>query len=310
LSQQLLTFSRRQIVQPEVLDPNEVVRSLAPLLKRLIGEHIELQILPGDFVARVLVDRVQLGQVLINLAANARDAMPEGGILTIATSLVFVVERQASDVRFTVQDTGSGIEEGHLHRIFDPFFTTKEVGQGTGLGLATVYGIVEQAGGFVTVESPPGSGATFYVHLPAYEATPVDPPKSEKALAPALAPRVILIAEDEPQILEICRRFLENAGYQILATVNGTDALARSRSFAGAIDLLLTDMIMPGLGGRELARTLRAERPSMQVIFMTGYPPDISTRSEMEDECILQKPLSREVLLTAVANAFASSSDS
>jgi PAS domain S-box-containing protein len=281
LTRQLLTFARQQVVAPRQVDLNESVEAMERLLGRIIGEHIarETHLAPGLWPVRI--DPSQLEQVLVNLVVNARDAMPGGGVLTVATDNVLLAPGErgpeavdvppGSWVRLTVEDTGHGMDESTLSRIFEPFFTTKEKGRGTGLGLATVHGTVQQAGGHVRVRSAPGAGTRFTVWLPRDRGEP----EPERAPAPAAAAggrETILLAEDDPQVRAIAARILSDRGYRVLPAADGLEALRTADAHAGPIALLATDVVMPGLGGRGLAETLRSRRPSLAVLFLSGYP--------------------------------------
>jgi PAS domain S-box-containing protein len=308
LTQQLLAFSRRQILQPQVLDANAVVRQLGPLLRRLIGEHITLLMhLEADLDA-ISADPSQLEQVVLNLCVNARDAMVGGGRLTIQTSNVELDETAVSrhpgvepghHVLLSFTDTGVGMDETTRQQLFEPFFTTKEIGQGTGLGLATVYGIVRQSRGFIYVYSEPGLGTTFKVYFPAVadqapRAVPrrVDPPLVG-------GDETVLLVEDQPELRMVAGEILRRHGYTVLEATDGEDALRVAGEADRAIDLLLTDVVMPGLGGREVADALVAERPSLAVVFTSGYADDAMLREGILDGALhfIQKPFSASSLL-------------
>jgi PAS domain S-box-containing protein len=303
LTRQLLAFSRKQELQPRVLDVNAVIGEFRKILGRLLGEDVELIVELAPDLGRVVADPGQLEQVILNLAVNARDAMPDGGRLTIATAEVEVDAATAANrtdarpgphVRLTVTDIGCGMEPETLARIFEPFFTTKEPGKGTGLGLATVYGIVRQSGGFVSVESAPGSGTTFHVYLPRtlVEATPVVAITAEAA--PPAGRETVLLAEDDEALRGLIREVLQVLGYTVLEAADGETALALASTHPGRIDLLLTDMVMPRLGGRELGHRLLAGRPALRVLYMSGYPSDVP---------VLTKPFTPDGLARAVRAA-------
>jgi len=311
LTQQLLAFSRKQVLQPTVLDLNEVVTEMQALLRRLIGEHIvlETRLEPAGLFVRA--DRGQLQQVIINLCVNARDAMPEGGTLTIGSIVKdldagFVASHPGSQngahVALKVSDTGIGMDADTRARVFEPFFTTKPVGKGSGLGLATVYGIVKQSGGYIAVTSVPTRGSTFTVYLPKVAA-----PSAETAAAPA-APvlpsggtETVLLVEDEPAVRNLARRALQRFGYRVLEAGNGDAAIGMSRDARDPIALLLTDIVMPGMGGRELAQRLSAERPSMRVLYTSGYPDAAGHPQELEATvAYLSKPYTPEDLARKV----------
>jgi PAS domain S-box-containing protein len=301
LTRQLLAFSRQQMLQPQVLDLKQIVERVQVLLTRLIGENIELTVLLEPSLWNVKADPGQIEQVLLNLAVNARDAMPQGGRLTIEARNV---ELDASDVKeqqqviagpyvmLVVEDTGSGMDRETQSRIFDPFFTTKELGKGTGLGLATVYGIVTQSGGHIWVYSEPGQGSAFKVYLPRVEneAQPVKGDGPEEGAVGGS--ETILLAEDSASLREMVRDYLESVGYTVLEAASGGDALDRAKSFAGTIQLLLTDVVMPGMSGPELAHQIACLRPGIKVIFTSGYTDDAVARHGGLDPAIafIQKP--------------------
>jgi signal transduction histidine kinase/CheY-like chemotaxis protein len=303
LTRQLLAFGRRQMLKPVVLDLNGVVTGVEKMLRRLIGEHIELSTSLGDALPRVRVDPGQLEQVLVNLAVNARDAMPSGGRLTIATSSAAVGESVASHhgdvapgefVRLTVSDDGMGMDGRVLAHLFEPFFTTKEHGKGTGLGLSMVYGIVRQSRGFVEVTSSPGAGARFDVFLPAElsAATPLDAAPRARRTRPPGPRGTVLVAEDEVQVRMLLKSQLTSEGYQVLTASDGRDALEVASRHAGPIDLLLSDVVMPVMSGPELAQRFRAARPDAAVVFMSGYAEEtVAGRGEIESAAgFVQKP--------------------
>jgi two-component system cell cycle sensor histidine kinase/response regulator CckA len=311
LTAQLLIFSRKQVVAPRVLSLNTVVLSMENMLRRVIGEDIELVMRITDGVGRLKADPNQLEQVILNLAVNARDAMPTGGRLVLATANVEVDETLAGRqmgmyagpyVTLTVSDTGTGIASEALPHIFEPFFTTKGE-RGTGLGLSTVYGIVTQGGGCIAVESSPGSGATFRVYLPRV-ADPALTPDSGPALDQA--PRgseTILLVEDEEDVRMLASEVLAEHGYTVLQGRHGHEALEVSGRYEGRIHLLLTDVVMPQLGGRELADRLRVLRPDTRVLFTSGYPDDAVLRhrvSRADKTPLLEKPYSPDTLLRRV----------
>ena len=307
LTRQLLAFSRKEVLAPSVLDIHLVVAEMEEMLRRLIGEHIELVIVLGERPVHVRADRGQLEQVIMNLAVNARDAMAEGGVLTVEVATVERAPAGAGGgspggsggapaagpfVTIAVTDSGCGMDAATAARIFEPFFTTKEQGKGTGLGLSTVYGIVEQSGGSITVDSLPGRGTTFTVALPRLEERVA--PAGAEALAPAdrRGSETVLLVEDEPSVRAVAREALETHGYHVIEAQHGVEALAVARAHAGAIHLLVTDMVMPQMGGRELAERLRAIRPELRVLFMSGYTDDIVVRRGISraTSAFIQKP--------------------
>ncbi|HWA17147.1 MAG TPA: ATP-binding protein, partial [Gemmatimonadales bacterium] len=268
LTQQLLAFSRKQMLEPRLVDLNAVVSNIARMLRRTIGEDVELATRLASDLGTVRADPVQMEQVLLNLAVNARDAMPDGGRLTIETSNVQSPE--GAMVRVRVQDTGTGMSEEVRAHLFEPFYTTKEVGKGTGLGLATAYGIVRQSGGNITVVSAPGQGSTFTIDLPMVRGEPA-PVEPVVTVAPRGGNETILLVEDEESVRSLTRRVLELQGYRVLSAASGEGALALSRSSSERIHLLLTDVVMPGISGPKLAELLLAERRGVRLIYMSGY---------------------------------------
>jgi PAS domain S-box-containing protein len=279
LTRQLLVFARKQIVEPRVIDINELVLRTDRLLRRLIGEHIELVTLPGSPVERVLVDPHQLEQVIINLAVNARDAMPSGGTLTIATSMADVTVQDAQRfpeavpgryVRLTVADTGTGMGDATLSKLFEPFFTTKEPGKGTGLGLASCYGAAKQAGGHILVESAIGEGSRFHVDLPPVKAPTVTEAVERPLESPGGA-ETVMVVEDEVQVRGLTATILRRYGYHVIECDSGYQALRLATDSSDRIDLLITDIVMPLMRGTELAVRMRGPRPDIKVLFMSGY---------------------------------------
>ena len=280
LTQQLLAFSRKQVLQPTVLDINEVVAGMKTLLRRLLGEHLALVTELDPHPGSVRADRGQLEQVIVNLAVNARDAMPAGGTLTIETEGVeldwsYVTAHPGSQpgpyVLLAVSDTGVGMDAETRGRVFEPFFTTKAVGKGSGLGLATVYGIVKQSGGYITVTSEPAHGSIFKVYLPRVEAAAAAPAVRSAQEDPLGGTETVLVAEDEAAVRNLARRALQRFGYRVLVAGNGQEALALARGSQESIHLLLTDVVMPEMGGRQLAEHLARERPTTRVLFTSGY---------------------------------------
>jgi PAS domain S-box-containing protein len=307
LTRQLLAFSRKQMLQPKVLDLNTVVATMGRMLRRVIGEDVDLVIVARPGLARVNADPGQLEQVILNLAVNARDAMPGGGRLTIETADVDLDEDHARlhagigpgrHVMLAVTDTGVGMEATVRDRIFEPFFTTKEVGKGTGLGLSTVYGIVQQSGGTIWVYSEPGRGSTFKIYLPSVNES------AHQADLPPEPPRggheTVLLCEDEADLRELTRDVLEEYGYRVIAAGDGKEALEVAAGFTDRIDLLLTDVVMPRMNGSELAKTLARER-GVRVLYMSGYTETSMVRGDAAPGAgFLQKPFSPVVLARAV----------
>ncbi len=309
LTRQLLAFARREIVESTVFDPVEMVKSSQRMLRRLIGEHIDLVTRTDGEVGFVRIDRGQLEQVLVNLVVNARDAMPDGGRVTLALRSVDVpaaghespeASRAGAFVEIAVTDQGTGMTPEVQARVFEPFFTTKPIGHGTGLGLATCYGIVQQAGGHIRVESAPGEGATFRVRLPALG-------RESRDMAPVLHPtpvvggrETILIAEDEPAIRALTERVLRGLGYTVHSAPDGTAALALAERLGTGVDLLVTDVIMPGLRGRDLAARLSNGHARLKVLYVSGYGQDSLTGQVPEGMHFLAKPFGPEALARKV----------
>ncbi len=286
LTRQLLAFSRQQVLVPQVLDLNSVVADVNNMLRRLIGEDIDLVTVEGHDLWRVKADPGQIEQVILNLAVNARDAMPQGGKLTIKTANVMLEDAYARShyplkpgpyVMLAVSDTGCGMDEGTRAYIFEPFFTTKAKGMGTGLGLATVYGIIKQSRGYIWAESEEGRGTTFTIYLPRTE-EPLGAAEEAAAAAPPRGTETVLLVEDEGEVRTLVRRGLENSGYTVLEAAQGEEALQVSAQYQGPIHLLLTDVVMPGMSGRELAQRLTPLRHEMKVLYMSGYADDAILR--------------------------------
>jgi CheY-like chemotaxis protein len=307
LTRQLLAFSRQQVLEPRVLDMNAVVSSAETLLKRLIGEDIELVTALAPRLGAIKADPGQLEQVIVNLAVNARDAMPEGGKITIETANVDMdvayvrdhpLARPGPYVMLSVSDTGTGMDEQTQRRIFEPFFTTKEMGKGTGLGLATVYGIVKQSGGFIWVYSELDHGTTFKVYLPRVtEAVDAPTPRAQPKESPR-GTETVLLVEDAAAVRAVSRQVLERLGYAVLEAPDGKAALHLATKHRGPIHLLLTDVVMPELGGRQLAEQLTALRPELKVLYVSGYTDDAVVRHGVLEAGIayLQKPFTPEIL--------------
>jgi PAS domain S-box-containing protein len=311
LTRQLLTFSRKQVVQPRILDLNEIVRNLQDMLRRLIGEEIDLCCEFSDGLPTIHADEGNIEQIVMNLVVNARDAMPKGGRLALRTDLVEIdIEhatrhpqtRLGTFIRLSVTDTGSGMSTATLSHIFEPFFTTKGVGKGTGLGLATVYGIVAQHGGWIEVASKLSEGTTFRIFLPGSEDSP-EPWHDHEPADLRGGDETILVVEDEQAVRDVITSVLRNRGYEVLEAADGLEALCIWSEKAGEVDLLLTDIVMPnGLRGNLLAERLRIDRADLKVIFSSGYSSDFGTEASPLSDRIkfLQKPYKPEVLVKAV----------
>ena len=307
LTNQLLAFSRRQVVVARVVDLNEMVRQIEKMLCRMIGEDIQLQLLLDPALPPVKVDSSQMDQVIMNLAVNARDAMPRGGTLTIATAPVEIPQERAENhpgmapgpyATLAVSDTGMGMDAATRSRIFEPFFTTKEQGKGTGLGLSIVYGVVKQNDGEILVNSEPGRGSVFTIYLPAV-AAPVDAlPAGTEETGQEPATETILLVEDEEQVRSLTRTMLERRGYCILDAGCGADALRLVERHHSQIDLLLTDIVMPQMSGTDLARRVTAAHPEIKVLFMSGYTDARLVDQAMitADTQFIPKPFSQTVL--------------
>jgi CheY-like chemotaxis protein len=311
LTRQLLAFSRKQILAPEVLDLGAVVSRLSAMLGRIIGEDIELIIRTPKSLGLVSADRGQLEQILMNLAVNARDAMPSGGRLCIDVADVdldetFTARHPGSapgpHVMLAVSDNGCGMSDEVRARLFEPFFTTKEMGKGTGLGFATVYGIVKQSGGSIWVYSEPGMGTTFKIYLPRTVAAPC-PDTRDSARAERLdGTETVLVVEDQIEVRQVVRLTLQRRGYHVIEAGGPLEAEAGARAHHGGIELLLTDVVMPHMSGSELARKLRQHRPGMRVLYMSGYTDDEVVRHGVlsRDTAFLEKPFTATALLRAV----------
>ncbi|MET0794092.1 MAG: PAS domain S-box protein, partial [Polyangiaceae bacterium] len=309
LTRQLLAFSRQQVLQPKVVDFNEAIASMAKMLRRLIGEDIELNVLPGRGGGRVFVDPTQIEQVVLNLVVNARDAMPRGGKLTIESADIELDEHYAKEhlgvepgpyVMLSVSDTGAGMDRETQKRIFEPFFTTKERGKGTGLGLSTVFGIVKQSGGNIWVYSEPNEGTTFKIYLPRADGREQFQERFTASPETLRGSETVLLTEDDEQVRGLARAILSKHGYHVIEAPTGGDALLICEQYKGAIHLLLTDVVMPRIGGRQLWERLAPLRPGMKVLFMSGYTGDaIIHHGVLSSEfAFVQKPLLPALLLT------------
>jgi PAS domain S-box-containing protein len=311
LTRQLLTFSRRQVVRPRLLDLNTVVVSTAVMLRRLIGEHIELRIVEGPSLAKVHADASQLEQVILNLAVNSRDAMSDGGTLTLETQNVDFEEpyvgphntlQQGRYAMLAVTDTGSGMDADTRSHLFEPFFTTKAQGYGTGLGLSTVYGIVKQSGGEIVVYSETGQGTCVKIYFPSVTEAAVEGPAERLAEKIRPGSETILLVEDEEAVRKLVRRTLEKQGYRLLVAASGADAVRVAQRHAGPIHLLITDVVMPQMSGRETAERLKAMRPDLHVLYVSGYTETTIVRGGKLDTCeiFLQKPFTPQALMRQV----------
>lgn len=308
LTRQLLAFSRRQVLRPAALDISDSIRNLEKMVRRLLGANIALDVHLACDLGPVLVDPGQFEQVMMNLLVNARDAMPEGGRITVRTGDAPPCDDSgAAFIRITVADTGVGMDDELQRRIFEPFFTTKEEGKGTGLGLSTVYGIVQQSGGRIEVQSAPGKGTVFLVDLPRYcgsESSHVGPVAPAKA-APAKGTESILLVEDEEALRRLAQRTLESAGYRVYAAADAAEAAVIFDRCGGDLDLLLTDVMLPGVSGPKLAVELIARRPGLKAVFMSGYTDDSLNESGPfhPGENLVNKPFTRAELTQAIRNA-------
>jgi PAS domain S-box-containing protein len=315
LVRQLLAFSRRQALQPKLLDLNSIVIGLDKLLRRLMDEDVRFTTVTGKDIGTIKADPAQMEQVIMNLVVNARDAMPKGGRLTIETANVELDEVYASDhvtvkpgryVMLAVSDTGMGMSRETVAHIFEPFYTTKESGRGTGLGLSTVYGIVKQSGGYVWVYSELGRGSSFKVYLPRVEQAPEALAATKPVTTEQKGSETILLVEDQPQVRELARMALSEKGYTVLVTSSPEDAESACAKHATDIHLLLTDLIMPGISGRELATRLTARRPKMRVLYMSGYTFSIMAQGSVQGGMLedgmafLQKPFTPSALTEKV----------
>jgi CheY-like chemotaxis protein len=304
-----------QVLQPKVLDINELIADMGKLLRRLVREDIEFSLRPGDSLGRVKADAGQLEQVLLNLTVNASDAMPLGGKLTIETQNVVIDKKHArmrpsiasgEYVLVSVIDTGHGMDTATKARIFEPFFTTKEPGKGTGLGLATVYGVVKQSGGFIWVESEPGNGSRFEVYLPRTEERVAGEfGKTSRESAVSLGRRkTVLVVEDEREVRELACEFLTAAGYNVLTAEDGREALETAERIGATIQAVLTDIVMPRMRGPELGLRLRILLPDVKIVYMTGYlEQNNGGTGFLADAFFLQKPFSRETVVRLVGQA-------
>lgn len=311
LTRQLLAFSRRQVLQPQVINVNSIVEEMGKLLPRLIGEDIELVIRADEGLGTIRADASQMEQVIMNLAVNARDAMPNGGKLVIETANVNIDHAYTAShplmkpgpyIQLVVTDNGTGMDAETQTHIFEPFFTTKDKGKGTGLGLATVYGIVKQSGGFIWVYSEVGKGTSFKIYLPRVNQAEDPAGISRPSTDVPTGTETVLLAEDEQDVREIAREFLESGGYRVIEAKDGAEAIELAAQHRGEVQLLVTDMVMPGMTGQELAVRLQSEHPGLCVIFMSGYSEHAATEMAHADPSIrlLTKPFSRAAILRTV----------
>jgi nitrogen-specific signal transduction histidine kinase/CheY-like chemotaxis protein len=314
LTRQLLAFARKQTVAPKVLDLNKTVKAMTGMLRRLIGEDIDLAWMPGKELWTVNVDPSQVDQILANLCVNARDAIAGTGKVTIETDNVSLDEAYCADhagfvpgeyVLLAMSDNGCGMDADVLSHLFEPFFTTKEKGKGTGLGLATVYGIVKQNNGFINVYSEPGHGTTFKIYLPRHAAKAAPREEEGRAQASARGSGNILLVEDEPAILKMTTMMLERLGYRVLAARTPGEAIRLAREHAGRIDLLMTDVVMPEMNGRDLAKNILSLYPDIRRLFMSGYTANIVAHQGVLDPGVhfLQKPFSMQDLGAMISEA-------
>ncbi len=314
ITKQLLAFARRQLIVPEVIDLNEGVGNILKMLGRLIGEDIELLWLPSAEVWPVKMDPTQLDQLLANLCVNARDAIAGQGKITIETKNATLDEEYCAEhhgavpgdfALLLVSDDGCGMDPKTLEHVFEPFFTTKEVGEGTGLGLATVYGIVKQNGGFINAYSEPGQGTTFKIYLPRHLGEGESKVTAAQAALPRGRGEMVLLVEDEEAILAMAGKMLSKLGYRVLSADRPGRALEMAAAHVGMIDLLLTDVVMPELNGRELAEQLRARRSGLKVLYMSGYTANVIAHRGVLDEGMnfIAKPFSEQELATRVRRA-------
>jgi two-component system cell cycle sensor histidine kinase/response regulator CckA len=314
LTHQLLAFGRKQTLQPRILDLNLIVRGLETMLRRVVAENVEVIIATTNRIGHVKADPVQMEQVLLNLVVNARDAMPAGGKLTISTGHAELASdvgcdetlvRAGSYITLSVRDNGTGMDAATRARIFEPFFTTKEVGKGTGLGLATVYGIIKQSNGHIEVESEPGEGTTFRVLLPKVDSEPAATPRPAMNESQKRGTGTILLAEDEPLLRELGETILRQAGYEVLTAPNSPALEQLIATHQGSVDLLLTDVVMPGMSGPELVHIVRDRWPTIRVLYMSGYADD-DIEDLDRDAGFLQKPFTPAELTAKIAEVLAS----
>jgi PAS domain S-box-containing protein len=307
VTRQLLAFARQQVSEPQVLDLNVVLTDLEPLLRRIVEENIQMEMVLARDLGDIKNDRSQLSQVILNLVANARDAMNKGGRLTIETSNTYLGEAYARDhldvipgpyVQLSVTDSGQGMDKETVSRIFEPFFTTKEQGSGSGLGLATVYGIVRQSLGHIWVYSEPGQGTTFKIYLPRVSGTSDDEIRNQQDEEVSSGTETILLVEDSKLLARVTRDFLVSAGYRVLLAAEAAEALHIAKEYPGRIHMLLTDVVMPHMNGRELSEDLLKKRPEVKVLYMSGHTAGVISQNALldEDVAFIEKPFTHEGL--------------
>src|SRR5208283_5053844 len=309
LTQQLLTFSRKQVVQPQVIDFGVLIQQSEKMLSRVLGEDVALTVVLGEEASRVLVDTAQMQQVIMNLALNARDAMPGGGRITISIENVTTVEAMGHEipagdyVRLTVDDSGHGMDSSTMDHLFEPFFTTKGLGKGTGLGLSIVFGTVKQCGGYIRVESRVGAGSTFTIHLPRVFG-PTEDSKARAEEESHHGSTSILVVEDETAVRNLVKKILEKGGYAVTEAKSGEEAIEICRAHDEGFDLIVTDIVLTGIRGSEVADSVRDSFPKVRVIYMSGYA-DKGNDPQQESLPILQKPFSATQLLAQVKRSLA-----
>jgi two-component system, cell cycle sensor histidine kinase and response regulator CckA len=311
VTNQLLAFSRRQLIQPHSVDVNKAITQIEKMLRRLLGEHIQLTLDLQANLPLIKADPNQIEQAVVNLSVNSRDAMPEGGQIVIQTGEVHLDEdyvrkhpgvKQGDYVMVAITDSGHGMSAEIRQRIFEPFFTTKERGKGTGLGLAIVYGMVKQSGGDIWVYSEPGKGASFRLYFPKAVEQPPEPRTRENALGMADNGQTVLVVEDEKPVRELTVRMLQQLGYSVVSAASGKEAIAISNSFAGTIALLLTDVVMPEMNGHQVADALLRARPELKVLYVSGYTENAVLHLGRESRVeFLAKPFTREALAQKMA---------
>ena len=313
LTAQLLAFSRKQVIAPKVIAPNDILLDSQKMLRRIIGEDIDFIFTPGKRLWRINADPTQLDQVLMNLAVNARDAMPNGGKLTVETQNVTLDDEYCKShpgfipgdyVMLAVTDTGHGMNAETLENIFEPFYSTKEVGKGTGLGLAMVYGVMKQNNGFINVDSEPGAGTTFKIYYPAHKERAENTGKSKLTDMPT-GTETVLLVEDEEIVRNLSKTVLERQGYTVIVAPDGKKAHLEYTQYSGEIDLLLADVVMPKMNGRELYKKLLDLKPGLKALFMSGYTEDAIAHHGVLDKGthFLQKPFTIQALAKAVRRA-------